>query len=139
MALITKADLTTHIYPEITDLITRSDDSLLDKAIAMGEGEAKSYLNRYDLTTLFGGTFTDEFLKGIVKDIISWHIIKLANPNINMELFRTSYEDAIRFLEKVMKGLTDPGWPLRPDDPTTPIDDAGNVEYRTNPKRRNSF
>lgn len=139
MPLLTKDDLTTHLYPEIRDEITRGDDSLIDKAITNGEGEARSYLNRYDLATMFATTFVNEYLKSLVKDIVCWHLIKLSNPNINLELFRTSYEDAIKTFEKVMKGSIDPEWPLKQDDPETPNDDGGNIDWTSNPKRSNHF
>jgi phage gp36-like protein len=144
MPYLTKDDLITHLYPEIRDEITRSNDLLITKAINEGIGEAKSYLNRYDMVKMFSDdvvlrTFKDDFLDGVVKDIVCWKLIKLANPNINLALFRTAYEDAIKFLEKVMKGQTDPAWPLRPDDPATPFDESGNIGWRSNIKRTNHY
>jgi len=144
MAYLTKDDITTHIYPEIRDEITRGDDTLITKAIITGVGMAKSYLNRYDLIKMFSDddtlrTFSEEFLNSVVKDVICWHLIRLANPNINLELFRQSYEDAIKFLEKVQRGGPDPAWPLKPDDPATPNDDAGNIMYVSFPKRINNY
>lgn len=123
---------------------TTGPDAIVTKSINNGISEAKSYLNRYDLVKMFDDddakrTFKDEFLNTVVKDIICWQLIKLANPNINLELFRTSYKDAIDTLIKVMKGLIDPQWPLRVDDPNTPNDDAGNVEFRSEIKRQNHF
>lgn len=139
MALLVKSDLATHLYEEVIDEITREEDSIVSKAIANGEGEVRSYLNRYDLTTMFGGSYDNQHLKSIVIDVVAWHLIKLANPNVNMELFRTSYEDAIKFLEKVMKGMADPEWPLKPDNPDTSIDESGNVAWHSNLKRNNHF
>jgi hypothetical protein len=139
MSLLVKADLKTHVYSEIIDEITRADDTIITSAISNGESEAKAYLNRYDLATMFATTYTDEFLRSLVKDVVCWHIIKLCNANINLELFRTLYQDAIKTFEKVMKGLIDPQWPLKTDDPDTDNDDAGNVEWRSECKRRNSY
>ncbi len=139
MAAITKADLKTHIYAEITDVITRSDDTIVDAAIAAGEGEVKSYLNRFDTATMFGGTYTNQYFKNIVKDVVCWHLIKLANPNINLELFRTAYEDAKKILREILKGDTSPDFPLKPDDPNTDIDEAGHIEYGSNIKRNNHY
>lgn len=139
MPLLTKADLKTHIYPEITDVITRTDDTIVQEAIDNGESEVKAYLNRYDLVVMFDPAYTDKFLRGVVKDVVCWHLIKLANPNINLELFRTLYKDAKNTLEKVMIGKIDPQWPLRIDDPNTPNDDSGNVEYRSLTKRNNHY
>lgn len=144
MAYLTKEDITTHLYAEVRDEITRGDDSLITKAITTGVGMAKSYLNRYDLVAMFDNddskrTFNDEFLNGVVKDIVCWHLIKLCNPNVNLELFRTVYEDAIKYLEKVQRGNTDPAWPLKANNPDTPNDDAGNIEWRSLDKRINHY
>jgi len=139
MALLIKADLKTHQYAEIINEITRGDDSIVDKAIARGEAEAKSYLNRYDIATMFVTGYTDELLRGLVKDLVCWHLIKLCNPNISLELFRTSYEDAIKTLEKIMKGAIDPAWPLRADDAATPNDEGGHIYWNSNTKRSNHY
>lgn len=141
MPYLTKDDLITHIYPEIRDEITRGDDTIIVKAINEGMGEAKSYLNRYDLNAMFGDTptFKDDFLDSVVKDIICWKLIKLSNPNINLELFRTAYEDAVKFLDKVMRGIVDPQWPLRVDDTGTPLDESGNIGWSSNTKRSNHY
>lgn len=141
MAYLNKDDLTTHIYPEIIEEIIRGNDTLADRAINAAVSEAKSYLGRFDWGLLFpddGGG--DEFLKNLVKDIACWHLVKLANPNINLELFRTVYEDAIKFLEKVMIGKPAPEqWPLRQDDPDTPFDESGHIGWSSNRKRNNHY
>ena len=139
MSLIQISDLSTHIYPEITDVITRSDTSIVTNAINNAESEAKSYLNRFDIVAMFSPTYTDQWLKSLVKDIACWHLIKLANPNINMELFRASYEDAISYFKNVMKGNFDPLWPLRVDDPETPFDESGHISSSSNIKRSNHY
>lgn len=138
MPLLVKDDLKTHIYPEITALITRSDDAIINKAIANAEGEARSYLNRFNVQAMFVESFNNEHLKGLVKDIACWHLIKLANPNVNLELFRTAYEDAIKFLDKVSRGYADPEWPLK-DDPNTAFDESGHISWSSNTKRKNHY
>lgn len=139
MAAITKEELKTHIYPEITDVITRSDDTIVAKAINAGEGEMKSYLNRFDIATMFNGEYDNEYFKSLLKDIVCWHLIKLANPNINLELFRTAYEDAIKALRDISKGVTSPTWPLVPNNPDTDIEESGHIEYGSNIKRNNHY
>ena len=116
MPYLTKASLSTHAYPEIIDVITRSDDSIVDEAISAGTEEAISYLNRFDLAAIFGTvsadpTYQNKYLNSLVKDIIIWHLIKLSNPNINVEISRAAYTDALKALEKVMTGKTDPVGP----------------------------
>lgn len=140
MALLTITDLKTHIYPEITEVITRNDTAIVTKAMANAESEAKSYLNRFDVATMFQTNFADEWLKSLVKDIACWHLIKLANPNINLELFRTCYEDAKKYFKDVMLGNVEPaGWPLRADDPATDFDESGHISSSSNTKRENHY
>jgi phage gp36-like protein len=144
MAFLVKADLNTKLYGEILDEITRSDDTIVTKAINAGLAEVKSYLSRYDLTALFADAFDEtlsEHLKNVCKDVICWTIIKLANPNIDLKLFRTNYEDAITWLTKIQKGQVDPtGWPYKPDDAATKgFNENNTVQFSSNCKRRQHF
>lgn len=160
MAYLSKADLVTHVYPELIDIITRSNDSIVTKAINAGVGECKAYLNRFDLLKIFGTvdvdpTFSDEFLNTLVKDVVIWRLIILANPNINVEISRAAYTDAKKTLEKAMKGDIDPGWPLRTDTLSTTstpqqnelggeninngLDPSGNIGWNSNNKRSNHW
>lgn len=140
MALLTKADFTTHLYAEIINSITRNNDAVVTKAIEMAEQEAMAYLNRYDKATMFGGSFNNPLLKDKVLDIAAWKLVKLANPNVSMELLRTLYEDAVKFFTNVMKGNVEPdGWPYRADDPDTPVDEKGHIYSTSNPKRNNHY
>ena len=114
------------------------------KAINTGVGEAKSYLNRYDLVKMFSDddqarTFQDDMLDTKVKDLIIWHLVKLCNVQTNLDLCETNYSHALKYFEKVQKGNIDPAWPLKADDPNTNIDDAGQVEFRSDIKRRNHY
>jgi phage gp36-like protein len=169
MAYLVKADLETHIYPEIIKRIIRDYSTsyanlaafpatgvagkkyiatdtgltyiwndtayeqvaatdLVTSAIDAAIAEAKSYLGKYNLDTLFDDS-DDDFvddpnLLTKVKDIACWHLVKLANPNVNLAMFRTAYEDAIAWLEKIMKAQMDPaGWIYKTDD-----DDTNRVE-----------
>lgn len=113
-------------------------------AIKHGVSEAISYLNRYDVKKMFSDTdaertFQDDFLDSKVKDLICWQLIKLANPNIDMTLFRTNYEDAVKYFKDVMKGNVDPAWPLRTDDPDTTFDESGHISSSSNIKRSNHY
>jgi len=143
MAFLVKDDLKTHLYGEIVAEITRDDDTIIDRGISAGTGEVKSYLSRYDLAILFDGSLADEIighLRNLTKDVVCWNIIKLSNPNIDLKLFRTSYEDAIAFLTKVQKGQADPdGWPYKADDPATKGNENDTVQWGSNPKRRQHF
>lgn len=136
---ITIADLSLALYGEISNEISRGNDALLEQKIATGKGEVYGYLHRYDTDTMFNPVWEDAHFKSLCVAVIVWHLIVLANPNIHMDILRQQYEDAISYLEKVQKGTVRPNWPLRPDDPESIIDDAGNVQFTTNPKRNNHY
>lgn len=144
MALLTVEDLKTHLYSEIIAEICRDDQGITEQAIEDAEEEAQAYLSRYDLGRLFGPQedppIPRKHLCNIIKDIACWHLVRLANPNVNLELFRTIYEDAIKFLVKVQDGKADPaGWPYKPDDPATPGNENMGVGWSSNPKRHQHF
>src|SRR6218665_19714 len=145
--MIAVPELKSNFYPEILDEITRHDLAIAEHCIQSAEAEAKSYLSKYDLATLFGGTLPDSaigHLKTIVKDIASWHLVRLANPNIDLKLFRTNYEDGIKWLKSVQCGQTDPpDWPYpaatREDGNETAADGSQSVQWNSNRKRRPFF
>lgn len=118
---------------------------IVDKAIKTAIAKAKSYLSRFDLLKLFGNHLTteevdDENLKSLVKDIACWYLVRLANPNINLELFRTIYEDAITWLVLVQKGGADPeGWPYKEDNADTEYDESSGIQWSSNQKRRQHY
>lgn len=141
MPYITKNDLKTHAYDDIIDVITRSDDDIVTEAIAVGIDQAKAYLMRFDLLKLFGNDTTepvvkDANLKSKVKALAIWQLIMLANPNIDMKVARTNYEDAIAFLKDVMKSQQGPdGWPLKSDDSSTDYPEGHTVTATYNSKK----
>lgn len=140
--LLVKADLYSHLYQEVIEEIVRSnapDNDVLQKAINAAEAEAKAYLNRFDKAAMFVPEFEDELLRGKVKDMAMWHLCKLANPNVNLELAKTLYDDALKFFKMVMKGEVDPdGWPLK-NDASTGLDESGHIEWSSNTKRNNHY
>jgi hypothetical protein len=148
MPFLVRADLTTHLNDEIITEITRADDTKVTKAIAAAVGEAKSYLSRFDLLKIFGNASTDpevpeeqlETAKDFIKQIAVWKLIKICNASINLELAKTSYDEAITWFTKIQKGGADPeGWPYKADDPATLNDENSFVQFTTNQKRNNHF
>lgn len=114
------------------------------KAIKAGVGEAISYLTRYDTERMFSDDdakriFQDENLDNKVKDLIVWHLAKLCNVQMNLEQMETNYKLSISYFKDVQKGIADPQWPLKQDATDTPGDDAGQVEFRCETKRRNRY
>lgn len=137
---ITKADIGLAIYGEITDEISRNSNDLVNAKIAAGLGEVYGYLHRYDTDTMFtNNAWNDPFLKQLCVNIIAWHLIALCAPNISGDIIRQNYEDAIEYLKQVQRGTVRPNWPLRPEDPSTNIDDAGNIQWSSNRKRNNHY
>lgn len=144
MAYLLPEDLKTHIYSENADEITRDDDEIIIICIDAAVAEAKAYLSRFDLIKLFGTdliapVFIDANLKNKVKDIAVWQLVCLANPNIKMEVARTRYEDAIKWLTMVQSGKADPGFPVPTDDEDTDFNESAGVQWDSNPKRENHF
>ncbi|WP_298307244.1 hypothetical protein [Flavobacterium sp.] len=151
--LVTPDDLKTELYPEIIDAITRSDDSQVVLQIKAAEDFCKSYLFKYDLKALFGTdseapTVVDENLKKTIKIIASYWLVRKANPNVSLDLFREDWELMIGnkevpgWLYDIKSGSVNPDWPYKPDDvETTEVESETNssVHWNSNKKRTNSF
>ena len=135
----------TTLYPEIIDQITRGDDDAVKLQILAAESLAKSYLTKYDLTALFGSetkepTHPNELVKTIVKTIASYYLVKQASPNVNIELFREDYLDALEISKDIRDGKNSLDVPYRIDDPTTDTDESKtSVRWSSNNKRTNHF
>lgn len=141
MPYFAKEDLVTHIREEILDAIDRGDNTLIPMQIEAAVAEAKSYCSRFDVDTIFADddAFGDANLLDKVKDIACWKIIKLANPNIKIELFRANYEDAIEWFKLVQSGKADPDWPVEAEDTDTDIKEGSQVQLSSNTARNNHF
>lgn len=135
----------TELYPEIIKQIVRDDLEEAKEYILDAEDMAKGYLSKYDLVAIFGTeteepTFRNRALMKTIKSIAAWYLIKKSNPNVDIELFRIDYEDAIKWLEGVQGGTINPTLPYQPDDPNTPEDESqGQVWWGSNIKRKNNF
>ena len=123
---LTVSELNTHLYGELVTEITRfeategqtADDNVIaKKAIKAGDEEVKSYLSAFDVDTLFGaaGDNRNEHLLFIVKDVAAWHLISLANPNIDIAFREKRYDDAITWLNRVQQGKVVPSYPYKTD------------------------
>lgn len=136
----------TSIYPEIIDNITRGDKEAAELQILAAEEFAKSYLFKYDIAAIFGTettepTFKSQLIKKIVKIIASYYLVRLANPNVDLELYRKDYEDAVTLLKDLRDGNNNAGLPYAEDDNSTPDTDEGNSDicWDSNVKRKNFF
>lgn len=144
--IVTVAELgKTSLYPEIINKITRNDNSAAELQILAAEEYARSFLFKYDLTAIFGTeteapTHPSELIKRIVKTIASYYLVRMANPNVQIELFRADFEDVKTLLEDLRDGKNNSGLPYAPDNADTPEDEGNSdIYYSSNPKRTNHF
>lgn len=141
---LVEADFKTHVYAEIITSISRGDATIAASAIAEAISTAKGYLSRYNRTKLFDADddafVNDPQLLAAVKDIAVWRMIRLANPNLSVEMARTNYEDAIAWLKDIQKGVVDPeDWPYVDDDEDTDFTEGGSIMSISNDKRNNHY
>lgn len=153
MSLISPADLVTELYPEVIDEITRTSEKEQKDQIKAAEDFAKAYLFKYDLKALFGDTglsptVDDEALKKCVKIIAAYFLVRKANPNVNLGIFREDYELMVGtkeepgWLEMIRNGDLNPAWPYKADDPNTPEDEStqnSDVYWTSTKQRVNRF
>jgi len=154
--LVQPSELTSELYQEIIDEITRSNVEEARTQIKAAEDFCKSYLFKFDLKALFGDdtvdpvvapTVVDENLKKTVKIIASYWLVRKANPSISLDLFREDWELMIGtksepgWLTQIKEGYLVPAWPYKADDSETPdVDEsAGQVNWSSNIKRTNHF
>lgn len=155
--LVQPSELNTELYPEVRNAITRGDEDEVISQIKAAEAFCKSYLFKYDLKALFGDetaapalapTVIDENLKKTIKVIASYWLVRKANPNVNLELFREDWELMIGnkevpgWLYDIKEGNINPDWPYKADDPGTPEDEStqnDGVSWNSNPKRTQRF
>lgn len=135
----------TSLYPEVIKTITRGDAAAAELQILAAEDMARSYLFKYDLKAAFGDggvppTVVSPLLQKIVKMIASYFLVRMANPNVNLQLYRDDYEHAISLLEDIRDGRNNISLPYAPDDPDTPEDEGANsMSWKSEPKRTNYF
>ena len=139
--MLTEEDFKTRIYPELIDAISREDDEVLHAAMAAAEGEAMGYLSHYDINALLGAQDDDRdaVLLMKLKDIAAWHFIALANADIQLELTKTRYDEAIKWLERIQMGkIVYNNWPL-PSLTEDEEDNSGSWLVSSEPKRNTHY
>lgn len=138
--LITEQDLVKVIYQETLNEIKRDNIDLIPDAIKAAQDTARAHLSRYDLSVLFDPNKTDdEYLKNILISIAAYNIIRLSNVNVNYEQLYQDSRDAIKELEKIQKGYSDPGWALKPADPVSGKKPGSLITHSSNGKRTNYY
>ncbi len=133
----TKAELKTHMDVDDIDVITGSDDTIVEAAIDGATQEAKGYLSEFDINAIFSATGANRntLLLTFVKDIAVWHLLVLSNYKADVEFRKTRYERSVAWLRSVMKGDVVPDLPVR-----VPTEDKpGKIIWGSNLKRNNHF
>lgn len=136
--MLTIQDFDTHLYQEIIAVISRENNTLLQKAIDSAEEEAKSYLVRFDIDSLFNQTGADRHatLMMYLKDMAVWHFIPVGNPSIDVEYRKDRYHDAMRWLTKIQSGKNTPvGWTLANEQTQQP----SVIQVSSNRKRTTHY
>ncbi len=138
----------TSLYPEVIQKITRGSEAAAEMQILSAESLVRSYMSKYDTAAIFGTadvapTFTGgdvELIKKTVMIIASYYLVRLSNPNVQLELYRADYEDAVTWLKELQRGKVNPDLPYKPDNPDTGGNEsATDVSWSSNVKRINSF
>jgi len=130
----------TSLYSEIVERIIRGDSEAANLQILAAEALVKSYMSKYDLNAIFGTeteapTFTGadvELIKKIIKIIASYYLVRQANPNVNLELYRADYEDALEWLKELQAGNLNPALPYA----ELSEDNLPDVFFESNKKRK---
>ncbi|PSL06549.1 DUF1320 domain-containing protein [Cecembia rubra] len=132
MPFINKEDLSTHIYPEGMDAISREDDSNIEEAITAAIQESSQYLSKYDTEAIFSTEGEDKKkysnLITYIKDIAKWHFIAVANVTVDLELAERRYSAAIKGLIQISRTVMK-GWPLMSDDYIKPFRSGSNSKF----------
>jgi hypothetical protein len=136
MPLITRDDLSTHIYPEGIDIISRDDDTKVQEAIDSAILQASQYLARYNVATIFATEDAGEKKKyanliTYVKDIAKWHFIAVANVTVDLALAEVRYNAALRELKDIRANIQ-VGWPLLDQEASDkPFRSGGNPKFNS--------
>lgn len=131
-----KDELKTHMNVDSIDVITESDDTLVEAAIDGAVSEAKGYLTgSFDTDAIFNatGSMRHALVLTFVKDIAVWHLIALSNYQADIAMREKRYDRAISWLKGVQKG------DIVPDLPAAPSTVTAKIIYGSNPKRNQHF
>jgi phage gp36-like protein len=136
---LSKDEISTHLYTENVDVITRGDDTIVTAAIDAAISEAKGYLSAFDRAAIFGAMAEarNALLLTFVKDIASWHLINLCNAGSDSQLREHRYDRAIEWLTAVQKGNVSPDLPVITAEDGTKV--SAGIAYGSNEKRGQHF
>jgi len=116
---LTGEELRTHLRNENIAAITRNDPVLIESAIDGAISEAEGYLAKFDTESIFSavGDERNALLLLFVKDLATWHLIAVVNPNIELKHRKERYDRAVEWLKAVQSGDITPKLPVATIDP----------------------
>lgn len=142
--MITKEELKTVQTVEIINIITNTDDSIVDEIIEESVDVMKSYLHKYfDTEAIFSATGEDR-IKVVVKrlkDIVIYEIMTRRAKQAN-EVTQKKYDDAILWLEQIAAGKIEPDLPPKFEDTDgdgTPDTAANFLKLGSRPSYKNHW
>lgn len=118
MAFLTIEELKTVATREVIDLITNSDDSIVEEIINESIDLMKSYLFKYfDVDAIFSAEGEDRkrIVLKYLKDIVIHEVYQRRTRTLN-EVAKERYDEALNWLEQIAKGNIAPDLPLKEID-----------------------
>lgn len=135
---ITQDDYKGAINIEILNAITRNDATTLADAESRAIEEIKAYLNsRYKVDEIFAATGSqrNKVILVYAIDVVLYHIHCIHNPAKMPEIRVINYDNTIKNLEKISKGMINPvGLPI-----LTPQNEKGQLLFGGNKKNSNHY
>ena len=115
---LTKNELTTVALPEVIDIITGSDDTIVDQIIAESIDLMSTYLrNYYNVEAVFAAKDKErsKIVLKYLKDIVV-HEIYIRRSHQYNEVAKMRYDEAMLWLDKVTKGEVNVNLPAPPEE-----------------------
>ncbi|TDL99609.1 MAG: DUF1320 domain-containing protein [Flavobacteriaceae bacterium] len=141
---LTASELTTRQLPEVTKLITGSDQKITNEIILEAIDLFKGYLNSYyDTNEVFSKTGDERNLTVLrhLKAVVIYDLHARRSTTYN-EVVKIGYEEAMRWLEAVSQGKIKPILPLLQvdtDGDGLPDRDSEFIKFGSNKKYTSEF
>lgn len=140
MTFLEKSELNTVSTQEVINLITNSDNKIIDNIIAESIDLMKSYLfDVFDAEAIFSQTGTNRSLVILkyLKDIVI-HEIYIRRSKVFNEVAQARYNEAMLWLEKIAKGELTPNLPKKVDANSN-TQESSYLKLGSNPKYSNHW
>ncbi len=134
---ITKEELRTHLFEDGLNAITGNDDRIVDQQIGTALNTLRRYLGAYDTDLIFStsGADRDAYSELVMyaKDIAKWNLLAVTNANVNLELAKERYNDALKALQLIRISSPVPGWPLAATNTNRTFIAGSRPKFNTQP------